>query len=505
VSAASAAGAPSPLATLEPRSIWRPFDELRAIPRASKREERARAWVREIFASRGGAIREDATGNMVVSVPATAGLERGPVVILQAHLDMVTEKNSDVAFDWERDPIQVWIDGDWVKAKGTTLGADNGIGVAAAIATALDPAVEHGPLELLFTVDEETGLTGAMGLDPSLLSGRILINLDSEDDGVLCVGCAGGTNTLLAFEGALAAPRAGSTGATIRVAGLAGGHSGGDIHLNRANALKLLARFFARAAGGAPEPGAARGRDLELEIASIAGGDKHNAIPREAAATVAVPRDHFAALEALAVSERERALAEFATSDPDVRITVEAAAGPARVFARDDGQRLLDFMSVVPSGVIAMSRDIRGLVETSNNLASVRTDGARVALVTSSRSSVAVALRGVLDHIAAAARLAGIAVTEKDGYPGWQPDMASPLLETCRRVYRDLYGEEARVEAVHAGLETALIGKKIPGIRMISYGPDIRGPHSPDERVSIPSVARFWDYHRAVVKALAKV
>ena len=494
----------SPLATLEPRGVWGQFDALRKIPRPSKQEARARAHVRALFERRGWEIREDATGNTVVRVPATKGHELAPVTIIQGHLDMVTEKNSDTVFDWDRDPIDAWIDGDWVRARGTTLGADNGIGVAAAIASALDPEVVHGPLELLFTVDEETGLTGAMGLDPSLLMGKRLINLDSEEEGILYIGCAGGCNSQITLRCERVAPAAGAAGARIAVAGLSGGHSGAEIHENRGNALKILARVLGRAMGAPGERGGPAGPDLAIEIASLDGGNKHNAIPREAEAVIAAPYGSLAALRALAVAERDRALAEFATSDPNLRVTVEDAAPPARVFSRRDRDRLVALLAVIPSGVLAMSRDIKGLVETSNNLATVRTSGDEVAVLTSSRSSVAPALRATLDMVAAAARLAGASVTESDGYPGWQPNTKSALLAICKRVYASIAGAEPAVAAIHAGLETGLIGVKVPSMDMISYGPDIRGPHSPDERVNIPSVARFWAYHKAVLRALAE-
>lgn len=493
----------SPLEALEPKSIWREFDELRKIPRASKHEQRARAHVKGLFAGRGWSIREDATGNMVVQVPATAGYEKGAVTILQAHLDMVNEKDSGVAFDWDKDPIAVWIDGDWVKARGTTLGADNGVGVAAALSSALDPSVKHGPLELLFTVDEETGLTGALGLDPAMLSGRRLINLDSEEDGALYVGCAGGASATLTFDAKMTAPPTGAVGARIQLTGLNGGHSGSEIHENRGNAIKLMTRFLARALGGAPEAGAPAGRNLDVDLAAFTGGDKHNAIPRESVAHVAVPRASLEDLKALAASEVARGLLEFRTSDPHLAITVEDAPLPGQVLARPDRDRLLALLAALPSGVLAMSRDIKGLVETSNNLASIRQDGERFKIVSSTRSSVPPALRAALDQVAATARLAGARVEEKDGYPGWLPNMKSPLLATCRRVHNDLYGQEPTVATIHAGLETGLIGKKVPGIDMISYGPEIKDPHSPKERVQISSVDRFWKYHRAVLEALA--
>jgi dipeptidase D len=530
MSAPPRGAAASPLAALSPRSVWEEFDALRRIPRASGKEERARAHVRSLFASRGFEIRGDAAGNTVVCVPATKGRESAPAVILQSHLDMVAEKNSDVVFDWDNDPIDVWIDGDWVRARGTTLGADNGVGVAAAIASAIDPEVVHGPLELLFTIDEETGLTGAMGLDPKILTARQLINLDSEEDGILYVGCAGGCTTRIALDVGLVAPPAGAAGGRVVVAGLAGGHSGAEIHENRANAIKLLARFLLRA-GGAPDgiagagggasgAGAASG-DFGVEIARLAGGNKHNAIPREAEALVAVDAARLAELRALAAAEQARALTEFATSDAGLRITVEPAEAPRAVFARADRDRALALVAALPSGVLAMSRDIKGLVETSNNLAVLETEtggvssaaagapssdagSATVAITTSSRSSVAAALRATLDQVAAVARLAGAAAEESAGYPAWQPNLKSPLLAICRRVHAELRGAEPKVAAIHAGLETGLIGVKIPGIDMISYGPDIVGPHSPDERVKISGVARFWEYHKAVLRALAE-
>jgi dipeptidase D len=469
---------PDRLESLDPRSLWSHFASLAAIPRPSGQEERAAAFVIGVAERAGAKVRRDARGNIVARVPASPGRERAATVVLQSHLDMVCEKNRGVAHDFERDPIHPRLDGEWVRATGTTLGADNGIGVAASLAAATDPAVVHGPLELLFTLDEETGLTGAAQLDPAILSGRILLNLDSEEDGTIFVGCAGGEDTLIDLPVSWTEAPAGEA-FRLEVSGLKGGHSGLNIVENRGNALKLLARIL----DAAIESGVA------FDLASVAGGSKHNAIPREAEAVLVGGRE---GIERLARASREVFLTELAGIDDGLAIAAAGADRPKRVLSPASRDSLVRLMMALPHGVLGMSRDIPGLVETSSNLAVVAEREDAVRVVTSSRSSIASALTGVLDSIRASVRLTGASFQRKDGYPGWKPNLDSKALEVVRAVYRDRWGRDPHVTAIHAGLECGLLGERVPGLDMVSFGPQIEGAHSPDERVSVPSVARFW-------------
>jgi len=470
------------VAELSPSSLWSHFDQLTTVPRPSKKEERVRAWVFDWARSHGFETREDPAGNIVVAVPATPGRERAPIVVIQSHLDMVCEKNKGVEHDFERDPIRTSIEDGWVVSEGTTLGADNGIGVAAAMAAATDTDVVHGPMELLFTVDEETGLTGAANLDPALVTGRTLFNLDSEDDGVLCVGCAGGADTCLTLplkrEGAVAdrVPR------RLVLSGLRGGHSGINIHENRGNAIRLLARLLedAQQAG------------LEFALRDFSGGDKSNAIPREAEANLLLRSTDLAAWD----SHLERWAATLAVEldgiEPAARVALLPGDAGGEPLTREAALRLLRLLLALPHGVLAMSPAIPGLVESSNNLASVRCEEHHATIVTSSRSSLAPALESIRASIRAAGELSGATWRVGDAYPGWQPNPNSPITELLRGAYRTVWGAEPSVSAVHAGLECGLLGERIPGMDMISFGPTITGAHSPDERVEIAAVERFW-------------
>ena len=486
----------SPLDKLEPRLVWKHFDAIRQIPRPSKHEERIAEHVVGWGRSRGLVTERDGVGNVLVKVPATPGHEKAPVIVLQGHLDMVPEKNSDVAFDFEKDAIQVRVVGDYVYATGTTLGSDNGIGVATAMAVAEDPKAVHGPLELLFTIDEETGLTGAMQLDPKLLAGRTMINLDTEEDAALYIGCAGGADTHAEFtvtrEDAL--PR--TLPVRISVRGLRGGHSGVDIHENRGNALKFLVRTLA----------AVRRSGVEFGIVSIAGGSKHNAIPREADAVVRVAASSEGALQA-AVGDCASVLREeFGEIDPGQRlecVALEDRPDNRKVFIRFDNDRVVDALLACPHGVLAMSRAVPGLVETSNNLAVVTTEGNAVKVVTSSRSSVMPSLKATTEQVGAAFKLGGAAVEHLDGYPGWKPNPNSPVLNCALKVFERDFGKKPAVKAIHAGLECGLIGEKYPGMDMVSMGPQIESPHSPDERVQISTVDKFYRLLTATLKELA--
>jgi len=470
------------LENLSPRSVWGHFAALAAIPRPSGHEERAAAFVVEVGQSIGVKAIRDARGNLVLRIPASPGREGAAPVILQTHLDMVCEKNRDVAHDFDRDPIRPRIADAWVHATGTTLGADNGIGVAASLAAATDRSVKHGPLELLFTLDEETGLTGAKELDPKILSGRMLLNLDSEEDGVIFVGCAGGEDTLIDLRPSFRSAAFRGSALKVAVTGLRGGHSGLNIVENRGNALKLVARLLAALI----EDG------VPFDLAAITGGSKHNAIPREAEAVVVPEPAAKAKIEKITAQALAAFRIELHKIDDGLQIEWSLCPDPARVLAIADRDRLVQLLLALPHGVLAMSQDIPGLVETSSNLAVVKDNEGAIRVVTSSRSSVAPSLAYVLSQVRAVAALAGAAVTLKDGYPGWKPNLDSKALAVVREVYRTRWKKEPHVTAIHAGLECGLLGEKIPGLDMVSFGPQIEGAHSPDERVNVASVERFW-------------
>jgi dipeptidase D len=476
---------------LEPTPLWRRFDEILEIPRGSKNEGRVRDYVLGIASDLGLEATVDDTGNVVVRKPGTDGRD-GPPTILQAHLDMVQEKNSDVDFNFETDAIRPVLDGEYLTADGTTLGSDNGVGVAAMLALMEAGDLSHGPLEFLFTIDEETGLTGAAGLAEGMLSGRRLINLDSEEERVLTIGCAGGADSHVFLTVERSSVPEGSSALHVRVAGMKGGHSGVDIHLQRGNALKLLAR--ALYAVSLSEP---------IRVASIEGGNAHNAIPREAEAVITFPAadgipDRVADIVR---HELEAIAAELRTADPGFAFEIEEGESPGEAWTESFSRKGLELVTALPHGVIAMSLDIPGLVETSTNLAAVRERDGRLFILMSSRSSVMSALAALRQRIRSAAALAGAAVEEKDGYPAWQPDVESALLKVVKEVHERIAGE-AEIGAVHAGLECGIVGEKYPGMDMISFGPQIDFPHSPDERVKVPSVAEFYEVLTAVVSEL---
>jgi len=479
---------------LKPEVLWRHFDELRKIPRCSKHEEKARAYVIGVARKLGLPYEEDAAGNVLVRKMAAKGFERAPTVVLQGHLDIVCEKNSDVVHDFSKDPVQLELRGDLLHAKGTTLGADNGIGVATALAILEAKDLAHGPIEALFTVDEETGLTGAFQLQAGVLKGRLMINLDSEDMGIVTIGCAGGGGTMLALPVTIAGLPVGALGARVTVKGLRGGHSGVDIHEYRANAVKLLVRLLWSAA-----------RAHELAIVDLSGGDKHNAIPREAQAQVAVDRTALDALKVLAKEHQEADLSEFGGRDPGIKIEV-VETGPASGEALDaaSSRRALHLLQGLPHGVEKFSHDIPSLVETSTNLASVKVAGGNLWVNMSTRSSIAPALEVLRARIEAIGVLAGARVEQAEAYPGWKPDVSSPLLGVAKGVHKDLYGQEPKVEAIHAGLETGIVGVKFPGMDMISIGPTLKNPHSPDEYVDVRTVEQFWRWTVGLLERIAK-
>jgi dipeptidase D len=481
------------LESLEPRAFWQRFGALTTIARPSRHEERVAQHVRDWAAAAGFAVDGDEAGNIVVRVPATPGREGAPTVVLQGHLDMVCERDPSSAYDPAEGRIGLKRDGEWLTADGTTLGADDGVAIAAMMALVEDPSLPHGPLELLMTVAEEVGLEGANGLDPRLVTGSILINLDSEEDGRLTVGCAGSTDTWVRIAAERAPLDAGSRTLGVTVGGGLGGHSGQNIEDGRSNAIKVLGRVLREAGASVP-----------LRLVSLDGGKSRNAIPRDAHAVVAVPEAQVAAFrDAVAASSATVAQA-WSASDGGIAATVgDEAAAAADAWTREATERLLDAVALVPSGPLAMSTTVPGLVETSSSLGEAITEGETLTLHSLSRSSNDQALPDVLAAIEATARLAGGELEVKHNYAGWQPNMDSAALAAGRRVYARLFGEEAIVTAVHAGLETAVIGEKVPGLDMLSFGPQIEFPHSPDERVSIPTVERFWRLLVAIVDELS--
>jgi dipeptidase D len=479
---------------LEPRPLWQHFDALLAIPRPSRQEERARRYVIEQAEARGLRWRRDAAGHVVVEKPASPGKEGAPIVVLQGHLDMVTEKNAGTVHDFDRDPIVPRREGDWVKATGTTLGADNGIGVAAMLGVMTSEDLVHGPLELLFTIDEETGLTGVLALDAEAIAlrGRLLINLDSEEEGAVTIGCAGGAASRLTLPLETAPAPAGTAALEVKLSGLKGGHSGMEIHLQRGNAVKLLARALFAAL-----------QQIPFHLAAFQGGNKHNALPREATAHVVVPTEARAAFTAAVEKEATAIQDELHAVDPDLKIEIAEAASPGKVWTAAASRKVLDLLNALPHGVLAMSNDIPGLVETSLNVATADGTDDSLTILISLRSSVASAMRTTKRALRAIAELAGADVQENDGYPAWKPDPASPLLVRFQQVHERLNGKHAELRAVHAGLECGVLGEKFPGMEMISFGPVIQGAHSPDEAVEVASVERFWELLREVLGELA--
>lgn len=478
---------------LEPSLVWKHFDLIRAIPRGSGNEAAVRAHVIDWATTQGFEYEVDAVGNLVVRVPATRGMEDRKTTVLQGHLDMVCEKNSDVDFDFENDGINVQLVGDDILAIGTTLGADNGIGVAAAMAVAEDAESRHGPLELLCTIDEETGMTGARGLQPGFITGARMLNLDTEEEGFIYVGCAGGGDVSAKFPIEWKAPIDNAIAWSIDVRGLVGGHSGCDIHLNRANAIKCLARAL----------GALRDAGLTLRLMKIEGGSKRNAIPREASAMVAFDAGASDKIQAIIAAVEAELKKEFIGTDPELRLT----AGSKRLriektFCPTLSNCLVDAILATPSSVIAMSRDVPGLVETSNNIGVVTFTDTHVEIVNCTRSSIKSALENARRSLVALYRLAGAETVLDESYPGWQPDMGSKILATARQVYKELFDKDAIIAAVHAGLECGLIGEHFPGMEMTSIGPDIRNPHSPVESVNVPSVLKFYVFLKRILEVV---
>lgn len=471
---------------LAPELVWNIFDQITKVPRPSKKEEKIRQWLVDFAKQHNIEYHLDATGNVLMRKPATPGYEDHQTIVMQGHIDMVCEKNSNVDHDFENDPIETIIDGDWVKANGTTLGADNGVGVALSLACLIDDSFQHGPLEALFTYDEETGMTGANAIEEGFMTGKVLINLDSETEGQIFIGCAGGMDTVGLFHYTPAPAPKDLYYAKVKVSGLLGGHSGGDIHLQHANANKILARFLTT------QPDAV--------VAAIHGGNLRNAIAREAEAVIGIP--YSSKDNVVAELNQFAAIIEGEVGDIEkgMKLTIETVDTPETVIEKEVADRLIKALIVCPHGVQGMSRSMPGLVETSTNMASVKMiEPGVIKVETSQRSSVESEKRAIAQAVATTFSLAGAEVKQGSGYPGWKPNTNSPIMKVCADTYRDLYGKEPEIMAIHAGLETGLFLTKYPYLDMVSIGPTMEGVHSPDERLYIPSVGTFYAYLKEVL------
>ncbi|NLZ72399.1 MAG: aminoacyl-histidine dipeptidase [Bacteroidales bacterium] len=473
------------ITSLKPEGIFHYFNEICKVPRPSKKEEKILAYLKDFAESHQLEYLQDKIGNLLIKKKATPGKENLKTVILQSHIDMVCEKNRDVQHDFEKDPIIPIVDGDWLKAKGTTLGADNGIGVATQLALLASNEIEHGPIECLFTVDEETALTGAFHIEKNFLSGDILLNLDSEDEGELFIGCAGGIDSIATYNYEEIEIPKNYFFFKVEVKGLKGGHSGADIHLGRGNANKILNRFLSQSL-----------EKHDLYICEIEGGNLRNAIPREAHAICAIPNDenkhNIRAELNIFISEIED---ELGVIEPDFTMTLESVSKQEKAIDRTTVSNLVKSLYAVHHGVYSMSQDIEGLVETSTNLASIKMiDGYKIKVETSQRSSITSSRDDMAKTVRSTFELSGAEVTHRSAYPGWKPNPHSPILEIAKESYLRLFGKEAEVKAIHAGLECGLFLDKYPQLDMISFGPTMRGVHSPDERLHIPSVNLFWKH-----------
>ncbi len=477
---------------LQPALVFGIFDRICQVPHPSKKEEKIRKFLLDFAAEYGIEVRTDAIGNVVMTKAATPGHEQAPTVIMQAHMDMVCESN-DKSFDFENQPITTIVDGEWLRADGTTLGADNGIGMAAALAALIDDKLVHGPLEALFTVDEETGLTGANNLGEGMISGTMLLNLDSEDDAELFVGCAGGVDTTCTFHYDRSMAPTDFHYFKFDVSKGLGGHSGGDIHLGRANANKLVARFLWTLM-----------QTHELSLCEIDGGNLRNAIPRAAHAVFGV---HASNKEQVRVAFNNYVAdveGEYSDIEPGLELELESVDRPDFAVDSNTTRRLIEALYCAPHGVVSMSRALEGLVETSTNLASVKMQPDNQILVTTSqRSSVESRKWDIANQVEALFTLAGAKVSHGDGYPGWAPNMNSTIMRIASEAYEELYGVKPAIKAIHAGLECGLFLEKYPHLDMVSFGPTLRDVHSPSERMHIPAVERFWGQLRRILEKVA--
>ncbi len=478
------------LAELNPAPIWRFFEEICKIPRLSKNEEKIRKYLLGFAKKHNLESKEDSVGNILIVRPASPGMENRKTVVLQSHMDMVGEKNSDYHHNWSSDPIKPVIEGEWVTAKVTTLGADDGIGIAAQLAILADKTLKAGRIEALFTVDEETGMTGATNLNPGFFTGRILLNLDSEDEGILFIGCAGGMDTVGTLKYDPVKVSRELSAFEISINGLHGGHSGDEIHKGYANAIKLMNRLLRTLSN-----------QFEISLSRFDGGNLRNAIPREAFAEILFDESLADQIRRTVDNIQTDMSAEFGVVEKEMKITIKVVARPSLSLDKQAQTRLLDAITCCPHGVIAWSAEMEDLVETSTNLASIRfSDNNTIKIVTTQRSSLASAKADAAATVASCLKLAGAGVAHSDGYPGWKPSLRSEILRITRESYTRLFGKEPMVRAIHAGLECGLIYEKFDGIDMISFGPTIRGAHTPEEKIEIKTVHMFWDLLTDVIR-----
>ena len=479
------------LDSLQPAAVWKYFGELVNIPRPSKHEAKVSAFLQDFGRKLGFETLADEVGNVLIRKPAAPGYENAPRVCLQAHMDMVCEKNGDKEFDFLTQPIQAYVEDGWLVGDGTTLGADDGIGVAAAMAVLADNTLQHGPLECLFTVDEETGLTGAANLHTDWLKSEILLNFDDEDEGEYCIGCAGGIDTTVAIDYTTRPVPAGESSYRIMVSGLTGGHSGDDINRGRGCAIKILNRILWNAT-----------EHHKIGLACIDGGNLRNAIAREAWADIVVAHEHEEAFKKMVDDFADRIRFEFRTTEPNLQISLEPIEEPKCLIDRPTQYNLLNALYACAHGVLAMSREIENFVETSTNLASVKMDGHQIHIATSQRSSVESAKFAAAQKIESTFRMIGAHVSHGDGYPGWTPNPDSKVLKVGVETYKRMFGHDPVVRAIHAGLECGLIGEKYPDMDMISYGPTLRGVHAPGEKIEIRTVEMFWNLTCEILRNL---
>lgn len=478
---------------LQPKSLWENFHSLTQIPRPSGKKEEISAFLANYGRSLGLETIVDEIGNVIIRKPASAGYENHPGVILQGHMDMVPQKNSDKVFDFEKDPIEAYVEenGEWVTANGTTLGADNGIGVATAMAILADKNVVHPPLEAFFTVDEETGMYGAFALKGGLLQGKTLLNLDSESEGELYMGCAGGVDTTARFTYEPVETEDGDVALRVSIRGCKGGHSGCDIHLQRANAIKLLFRFLKDAVA-----------NYEARLAYVEGGSLRNAIPREASAIITIPADGLDEMKQLVADYEDLFIREFDGVEDNISFTAEEVECPKTEMPEDTQDFLIHAITLCPHGVYRMIPEMPDIVETSNNLAMIGTENNQITVMCLTRSSVESRKEELRQIIQSAFALAGAETEFTGAYPGWKPNLHSHILEVMQNVYKKEFGTTPRIITIHAGLECGIIGRNYPGMDMISFGPTIEHPHSPDERVNIASVQKFYHFVLATLKEL---
>ncbi|MFP3598883.1 aminoacyl-histidine dipeptidase [Chryseobacterium sp. SIMBA_029] len=473
------------LSNIEPQIIWKNFSKLNAVPRPSKKEEKVIAFIKEFGESLGLETTVDGVGNVIIKKPATAGMEDRKSIVLQSHLDMVCQKNNDVTFDFETEGIKMEIDGDWVKAKGTTLGADNGLGVATIMSILESSDIPHPDLEALFTIDEETGMTGAIGLQPGQLTGKILLNLDTEEDDEIDIGCAGGIDVTVTQDYQTEA----SKGQIVRieVKGLQGGHSGMDIHKGFGNANIILGRLLYK--GLAKE---------NIQLISIDGGGLRNAIPREGVALVSV-RNAQEFIEEVTTGLKKEILEEFATVEPHLQINIEHSTTSEKAVSEADSKKIILVLKSLHNGVYRMSPDVKDLVESSNNVARVELKGGSLKILNLSRSSVDSSKDSVSEQLKSVSELAGMNVEFSGSYPGWKPKPGSEIVQLMEKLYIDKFKEKPQVVACHAGLECGIIGANYPAMEMVSFGPTIRGAHSPEEKANIPSAQKFWSFLKDIL------